>query len=157
MGYTHYWYYNPEKAGSDKNEAFAKATEAIRRYKSFLEDRGLVVRGPDGEGVAFLNKTEVAYNGDGAQGLDHESFCVERDNQAERGGFAFCKTARKPYDTLVCLSLISFLEAFGDKAVFSYCSDGGDEDWGEAYDIYREVSGKRPPSLEDAAPSESNL
>lgn len=152
MGYTHYWYYNPSKAKSGTSSAFSAALAKIEKYKGLLESRGLVVRGPMGEGSADLNPDVVAYNGDAASGLEHESFCVEREIQYPRDGFAFCKTAGKPYDTLVCLSLISLFEAFADPSVFSYCSDGDEEDWEEAYSIYREVNSKEPPTLEQAEP-----
>lgn len=154
MGYTHYWYYNPSKATATKNSAFSKATEEITKYKALLESRGLVVKGPLGEDEPEVNEQLVAFNGDGAQQLDHESFYVERDTQSPRNGFAFCKTARKPYDTLVCLALISLFEAFEDPSVFSYCSDGNEEDWSEAYGVYREVHDKEPPTLESAEPPE---
>jgi hypothetical protein len=156
MGYTHYWYYNPSKAKSGTSEPFSKALAAIKEYKALLESRDLVLRGPMGEGPAELTPEVIAYNGDASEGLDHESFCVEREFQATRSGFSFCKTARKPYDTLVCLSLISMFEAFADPEVFSYCSDGSDdeEEWCEAYKVYREVNSKEPPSLAQAAPPE---
>jgi hypothetical protein len=154
MGYTHYWYYNPSKANENKNSAFGKALAEIKKYKALLESRGLVLTGPMGEGIPVLTSQEIAFNGDGSRGLDHESFLVERDHQGERHGFGFCKTARKPYDTLVCLSLISLFEAFGDSAVFSYCSDGSDADWVEAREIYREVNGQEAPTLEAAEPPE---
>lgn len=156
MGYTHYWYYNPSKAKSGTGDPFAKALGEIVKYKELLGSRGLVVRGPMGEDEAQLTPDVIAFNGDSSEGLDHESFHVEREEQAPRNGFAFCKTARKPYDTLVCLSLISLFEAFGDPEVFSYCSDGDDEEeeWQEAYKVYREVKAKEPPSLSQAAPPE---
>lgn len=156
MGYTHYWYYNPSKAKSGTEAPFAKALREISKYKELLQSQGLVVRGPMGEGVPQLTPSVIAYNGDASEGLDHESFYVEREEQAPRNGFAFCKTARKPYDTLVCLSLISLFEAFADPEVFSYCSDGNDEEeeWQEAYKIYREVNAKEPPTLDQVAPSE---
>jgi len=154
MGYTHYWYYNPSKANSNKETSFRKASEEIAKYKTLLETRGLVVKGSLGEGEAEINDHLIAYNGDGTQGLDHESFYLERDTQSPRNGFAFCKTARKPYDTLVCLSLISLFEAFGDRSVFSYCSDGDEREWSEAYGVYREVKKKEPPTLEAASPPE---
>lgn len=156
MGYTHYWYYNPSKSKSGTATPFAAARAEIEKYKAILEDRGLVVRGPMGEGLPHLTPEAIGYNGDGAAGLDHESFWIERDLQADRDGFAFCKTARKPYDTLVCLSLIALFEAFDDTSVFSYCSDGSDEEeeWQEAYKIYREVNDREPPTLAQAAPPE---
>jgi hypothetical protein len=152
MGYTHYWYYNPSKTNKNINSSFEKALSEIKKYKNLLESRGLVLTGPMGEGIPILNGQKIAFNGDSECGLNHESFVVELDHQAVNHGFDFCKTARKPYDTLVCLSLISLFEAFGDSAVFSYCSDGSDADWVEAREIYREVNGKEAPTLEAAQP-----
>ncbi len=154
MGYTHYWYYNPTKAQAGTAEPFSKAVAEIGKYKSLLEGRGLVVRGGMGEGKAELGLDAIAFNGDAGEGLDHETFGVTRENQAARDGFDFCKTARKPYDTLVCLSLISLFEAFGDPMVFSFCSDGDEDDWSEAYSVYREVNGKEPPTLDQVSPPE---
>ncbi len=156
MGYTHYWYYNPSKSKSGVPEPFTKALDEIKKYKAILESRGLAVRGPMGEGSPQLTPEAIGYNGDASAGLDHESFWIERDLQSPRDGFAFCKTARKPYDTLVCLSLIALFEAFADTSVFSYCSDGSDEEdeWQAAYKIYRKTNGKEPPNLEQTAPPE---
>jgi hypothetical protein len=154
MGYTHYWYYNPSKAKTRTGEAFSKALLEIKNYKNLLESRGLRVKGPMGDGDPILNEDVIAYNGDDARGQSHETFGVEREFQAQRDGFSFCKTARKPYDTLVCLSLITLFEAFGDRDVFSYCSDGDDSDWTESYAVYREVNGKEPPLLDQVAPPE---
>jgi len=154
MGYTHYWYYNPSKLKSGKEKAFALAASRISKYKSLLSTRGTTICGPMGEGEAEVADKAIAYNGDGLQGLSQETFRIDRDRQAPRGGFAFCKTGGKPYDTLVCLSLISLFEAFDNSDVFSYCSDGGEEEWSAAYDIYREVNARQPPTLDQAAPPE---
>lgn len=158
MGYTHYWYYNPSKATSpDTSAAFVKAVSEITKYKELLESRGLVVCGSLGEGEAQLTPDLIAYNGDASKDLDHESFYIERQAQQDRNGFNFCKTARKPYDTLVCLSLIALFEAFANPKVFSYCSDGSDdeEEWQAAYEVYREMNSKEPPTLAEAAPPTS--
>lgn len=152
MGYTHYWYYNPSQSKSGTTEPFTKALTEIQKYKAHLEERGLVVRGPMGEESPVLTSEMIAYNGDSSTGLAHESFCVERELQTPRNGFSFCKTARKPYDTMVCLSIIALFEAFSDPSVFSYSSDGDEEEWEDAYAIYREINGQEPPTLDQASP-----
>lgn len=155
MGYTHYWYYNPSNASSDQASAFARAVAKIKIYKSALTAKGVAVKGSDGTGVSIMQPEVVSFNGDENLGLGHETFRVESGVQADRKGFNFCKTARKPYDILVCLSLISFFEEFSDARVFSYCSDGDESDWQEAYDLYQEINGRTAPTLDEASPPEA--
>lgn len=152
MGYTHYWTYKPENAEDSYSlkRGFARAAERIVGYLNFLrENRGIVVAGPLGDGEPIINDISIRFNGDGGTGLDHETFSL--DFFEAGGGFAFCKTARKPYDTLVCLSLIALFEEIGDRSVFGYSSDGDDEDWAEARDVYRVLHEKEPPKIGDCA------
>lgn len=76
----------------------------------------------------------VRFNGIDDDG--HEPFDIPRVMQRanwqtpdEYGRlFDFCKTARKPYDTLVCAVLIAFKYHFGDQVAVS--SDGSwDGEW----------------------------
>ena len=61
-------------------------------------------------------------------GLDHESFFLT----PETTNWNFCKTARKPYDLLVCAVLLSAYNILG----YELSSDGGFEDWQPAIDFY---------------------
>jgi len=134
MGYTNYWYYQP--TGTTKEEqSFARASQRIQAYKNFLEGSGVIISGPLGEEEAIITPQEVRFNGHKATGNSHETFSVELGKQDHDEGFNFCKTARKPYDTLVCLALIAFRDELGEE-IFHYASDGDDSDWSKAYEIY---------------------
>jgi hypothetical protein len=134
MGYTHYWYYQPNGDAAEQ-EAFAQAAHRILAYANFLESQGTIIRGPLGVGGAEITPSSVRFNGDRATGHDHETFSVEFGEVLPRQGFNFCKTARKPYDTLVCLSLLAFYDELGPDT-FHYVSDGGNQEWDKAYHIY---------------------
>lgn len=80
------------------------------------------------------------FNGDEKQGLDHETFAIKW--YAHQGkADDFCKTARKPYDLLVCFSLLAFKAAFHDYKVFHFSSDGDNSDWEEAKDLFTRITG----------------
>ena len=73
--------------------------------------------------------SELFLNGIGEN--SHEALCImagKIDSSA-----LFCKTARKPYDTAVCLSLIS-LNYFVSHCNIS--SDGNIKDWQGAIDLW---------------------
>lgn len=79
----------------------------------------------DGEGTPEVDGGAISFNGDAAQGEDHESFYLEA-TASGNGEFEFCKTAEKPYDLLVvaCLAVLAD-RAKGVKVL----SDGSTEDW----------------------------
>ena len=62
----------------------------------------------------------------------HEDFYLTKINS----GFNFCKTARKPYDLVVCASLIMINELVPDA--FEIGSDGSIHDWQYAIDFLDE-------------------
>jgi hypothetical protein len=68
--------------------------------------------------------------------LGHETFAVHRTAHERNHGkgepvFACCKTARKPYDLMVCACLILLKHHFGKQV--EVCSDGDEDDWAEAF------------------------
>lgn len=138
MGYTHYWYREKE---ADR-DAFKSWSEDVIR----LADSGrldFAVCGGDGTGLPEITEDVVCFNGDGANGLDHETFRIARVHEdpysfADEDGllFDFCKTARKPYDLLVCAALIRAKVYFPRWRV---SSDGDPEDWEDAAALCRDV------------------
>lgn len=100
-----------------------------------------IIKGPMGTGLPIFLQNEIAFNGDESKHLDHESFYITWNNKDEDGEdlYGFCKTARKPYDILVCMSLLALEESFNDPKVFSFSSDGDDTDWYRARDLYKEI------------------
>ncbi len=142
IGYTHYWTYSPNKAKSKKElkDLFSKASKQIEEFANYVERNKLFsIRGGIGEDKPLFNSSEIWFNGCAKENLDHETFSIKFET-SER---AFCKTARKPYDLLVCFSLLTFADIF-PKEVFSFSSDGdsSEREWQTALEYYEDFTGK---------------
>lgn len=134
MGYTHYW--TPTKATPEQwdtlldeakqlLEALPANTDTAGGYCS---DDPLEIKGGLGTGKPKFTKKQIWFNGDEERGLDHETFLI-KPNKNE---WNFCKTARKPYDLLVCAILIATYNVLE----YDVSSDGGLEDWKPAINFY---------------------
>ena len=127
MGYTHYWTleYQSLREIEDWVTFYAGANEIIKT----AIDGGLELDlNPKVEGV-FLNGV-----GDDA----HETLAVSR----EYPGWNCCKTAEKPYDTVVTAILIWLKKVFGDLVLVK--SDGTWDDWQSGAVLY-ETAGLGTP------------
>jgi hypothetical protein len=129
-----------------------KQTEAFKKIKSDLEhvlsciqkDKNFKLCGGFGEGEPRITDTEVWFNGDASEDLDHETFALELfetgnyrtvDETDKEGVYCFCKTNRKPYDFAVMISLMVIKHHLGSD--FKISSDGCLEDgWNEAIQYY---------------------
>lgn len=100
MGYTNY--FNTKKTITA--DARAKMVTFVNKAITLIPD--IKICGWDGTGEPTITKESIMFNGDEAEGLDHETFSLYGDC----GKFNFTKTARKPYDILV-------------KAVLMYATD----------------------------------
>ena len=160
MGYTHYWTYNPNAASNPEDTArkFQAAAELIRdalqeiKKDNFLHEgqaggydntHPCLIRGGLGEGDPEITDTEIWFNGDEATGMDHETFSIQLHPKT---GYVrdFCKTARKPYDLLVCFSLLALKHSFNNPQVFSFSSDGDNSEWETSAELYQTLSGINP-------------
>jgi hypothetical protein len=104
MGYTHYW----EPSTPTDAKTWERFTRIVDRIK---EKAGVELDDESGPERVFLN---------GIGEDSHETFVIGR----ETTGFNFCKTARKPYDSVV----VGCLEAAKRLGMFDWSSDGsGDE------------------------------
>lgn len=118
MGYTHYF------AELRTDPEFS---EHVRNIVDVAQESGIRVRNGWGEEEAIVSDNAVSINGDADEGLDHETFYLpDRPD-----GFNFCKTARKPYDSVVVAILIRAIvdEQPGWENIRS---DGGWLDWEDA-------------------------
>jgi hypothetical protein len=120
MGYTHYWRPQREFTSAEwvRIIEVAKAMHAISRValcREYDEPESLPVFGDD---------DEIRFNGIGSDG--HETFLILRKPDE---GFAFCKTAHKPYDVMVT----GVLAAIADIApgALKISSDGDEAAWGD--------------------------
>jgi hypothetical protein len=174
MGYTHYWTYNPNEIDNteelrkkflqavcwiDKAHKMIKKDKFIHEGQAggYYDKKPCIIRGGLGQGKPMINESEVWFNGDEKTGTDHETFGIRwyPSGGEERG---FCKTARKPYDILVCVSLLAFKHAFDNPNVFTFSSDGDNAEWEEAKNLFMDVSFIRIEEIfQEIFPEESNL
>lgn len=170
MGYTHYWTYNANEildteelrkkfrkavAIIDKAHKMIKKDKFIHKGQAggFADDRPCIIRGGLGEGTPMINESEVWFNGDEKTKMSHETFGIRWfPSGGEVKGF--CKTARKPYDILVCVSLLAFKHAFDNPDVFSFSSDGDNAEWETSKDLFTRITGS---FVGEIFPEESNL
>lgn len=144
MGYTHYWTFNRAVMSSDDLKiAFKKAVKDIIKLKNELPF-DITIKDGHGENEAVIDEDEIWFNGDSEKGEDHETFHVtlkvpDKRYSTQNVNFDFCKTARKPYDILVCASLIALENKMPEA--FSFSSDGNKEDWKSAIDFYEKIIG----------------
>lgn len=144
-------------------DGFAKIAEDIKKAMAnlpahsttaggYCSEYPIVIKGGMGEGEPEINENRVWFNGDRSQDLDHETFVIKLFTTdtfqsfaeiEEKGTFGFCKTAGKPYDFLVCVSLIVFKHHLG--ADFKVSSDGGLSDWQPAIDFYEKLFKRKAP------------
>lgn len=159
MGYTHYWNYNPNqiKESEELRRKFKKASNLIAKFARFSKNQihihaqGIVgghyndqpfkLCGGFGKGTPIINESMVWFNGDESKGMNHETFCINIFDQRNPDGFNFCKTARKPYDVAVCYALLAFRSVFDDDNVFRFSSDGDNDDWSRAQQIFQAYTG----------------
>lgn len=141
MGYTHYF---GNKGHKDDAKNFLKVlADAKKLYESlpehspsaggYFSTEPLELFGGLGVGEPVFTETEIRFNGDDSKDLSHETFSVSPTVFHD-----FCKTARKPYDLMVCAVLISMKKHLQN---FSYSSDGDAEDWKPARDFYTKICG----------------
>jgi hypothetical protein len=153
LGFTHYYrfYKKPlqQKDFEKFRKTFATIAEEIKllygslpRYSKsggdYYTDQPLEIRGGFGKGKPIINETTIWFNGDEESGMAHETFSIDWSWEDKEDPFDFCKTARKPYDLLVCVALISFARHFGRDS-FRASSDGEMADWLPAIEFYHEI------------------
>lgn len=108
MGYTHYW----------DNTAFTRAQwgEALSRAQKIIDASGIPLQYEYNVPTSpLLDSHMIRFNGVGDDG--HETFTFV----FEGSDFGFCKTARKPYDTVVVAILRMLMDVNPD---FKWSSDG---------------------------------
>ena len=61
---------------------------------------------------------------------------MKKVRKFSKGVFSFCKTARKPYDTIVVAILCAIQDIYGDELV-EISSDGDmDTEWAESRELF---------------------
>lgn len=140
MGYTHYWKFNKptHKIGESQRvetlyqKAIKDCYKAIRRYQREYP-KGNKCR-LSGYSAHTSKYGGIGFNGKG--GLAHEDFTMrEHYSQNLEHPFNFCKTALKPYDTVVVACLAILKHRLGDLIEVS--SDGSALDWRAGVELAR--------------------
>lgn len=134
MGYTHYWYRKVKTLDKDKWQGFLADVQQMHLALGDDEDGNPIeIKGWDGTGEPEFTDEDVRFNGNSAREFDHETFHIPRVVArlgVDGDGFAFCKTAQKPYDLFVCACLLAAKKAFGKNIEIH--TDGDAKDWAPA-------------------------
>lgn len=136
-----------------------KHVEAFKKIKSDLNgvlpklqaDKEFKLCGGNGEGNPKITDSIICFNGDAATNNDFETFAVElfetghyqKIEEINNEVFGFCKTAKRPYDIAVCLSLMVIKHHLGSD--FRISSDGDFEEWSEAIEYYESYFKRKAP------------
>ena len=139
MGYTHYWSFQFPLAHlmAEAEAAYIKACVDCGHIATayYAEHGGLA--------GYTAHATPGKYGGvllNGSREDAHEPFTLREkftDNEAN----GFCKTARKPYDTVVTACLLVLADAL--PGVFSIASDGLFEDWVPGLRLAEQMLGRK--------------
>lgn len=149
MGYTHYWTRHREVPVPA--EAFGRFAMDAKAVVTAAGNRGIEIAGWDGEGEPEFTEGYVRLNGRGEDA--HETFvwhaeCPENPSyRADDPDFwDFTKTARKPYDAVVCALLLRLKHYYGDYVSVEsdglWDDPGGWGEWVEGRALYSEVFGE---------------
>lgn len=153
MGYTHYWTQRRNFTVAQWQD-ICTDIRAIVDYSQNLAGIPLADGMGDGGTKPDVSDEAIAFNGLGDD--SHETFHIARKRVLEswqtpdRLGWAFCKTARKPYDAVVtaCLCYLSTVTRKEDPAThepligseaFSVTSDGDGSDFLIGLDLARKA------------------
>lgn len=133
MGYTHYF---TTQGPLDPHLFAVFAVEANSIIKTaMLSGVADLAREYDTPNVLpEANSRWIRFNGVGDEG--HETFVLAQDQR----GFEFCKTARKPYDTVVTAVLALAKDRLGGAIEIS--SDGYPEEWEAGVELAATVLGR---------------
>lgn len=142
MGYTHYW----NRKGDFTTEQWNKIREDFLTVSKHC-DRNKIPLAEEYDvpmpSRPVCNSTTIKFNGCREDG--HETFFMTRKKPEPQpwesaGSFDFCKTARKPYDLAVCLTLLVCVHHAPDSIKVG--SDGDwDGDWLESRQAFKAIFG----------------
>ncbi|KKN51134.1 hypothetical protein LCGC14_0625980 [marine sediment metagenome] len=120
MGYTHYWELKKDSPELSKGR-MKDVNKVMRQYEDIVRYENSNIKKP------IITNTLIRFNGIGEDG--HETFYFETPPKEEKHQqfkdgflFNFCKTARKPYDIVVCKLLLILKAELQDNMRLS--SDG---------------------------------
>jgi len=111
MGYTHYW----RKGTNNDQEQYSAALDEVFK---------MLRKSPVPLTIEVRKGGDIFFNG--AEGDDYETFYLPADI-TDLEEFAFCKTALRPYDTIVVAALC-VIDTLA-PGVLDITSDGTSAEW----------------------------
>ncbi len=149
MGYTHYWTFKQPTMTARAVILEARYQRAVVLCNRMIHAWSKQFGGLAGYSAHTLGKySGTDFNGSRENG--HENF-VLREMLHLNESFNFCKTAQKPYDTLVKACLLILKSKLGDAIEIS--SDGNVQDWIAGLALAKQSTGLKriyvPDSIRD--------
>lgn len=138
MGYSHYWSHDENL---DRRKLFA-AMEDVQKIVEAAQVKGIGLAGPHGDGEPMVSEG-IALNGVAEEG--HESFVFPNNpsdpfiTKSNGRLWAFCKTARKPYDLVVCAILLVLKHHLGKQIRIASDGDRTEDEWLPAERLVKDV------------------
>jgi len=138
MGYTHYWTQTKKRISKAAWKQICEDLRTICDHAEHVQGVPLAKEYNEGGVRPFFGPDHLTFNGIGDDG--HETFYIERSvvraprYPGENPAWAFCKTARKPYDIAVVAALC-YLCSVAETHTAS--SDGDLEDWTAGLEMAR--------------------
>ena len=115
MGYTHYF-------NKTRDATPAEWAEIVKAVAAIIRDTDTPLAGADGTGNPKITSEAIVLNGRSPN--EFETFALSRVGGGEDW---FCKTSRKPYDTVVT-AILTVVDNFAPGA-WTITSDGDPEEW----------------------------
>jgi len=142
MGYTHY--FSHSKTSKKKWNAIVEDCKKLRANlpQGIYIDGCFAFPKPQfTDKMIHFNGTDPGFTWEDHQNNkfpenSHETFELKQEGS---GGFTFCKTARKPYDLLVCACLLVYKHYSPNTMKLS--SDGDSEDWADSEKFVKNTLG----------------
>ena len=108
----------------------------ISSLRQIIDEAQIIQKEYDDNSAPVLTNDTIWFNGIEDDG--HETFTIDFNKLTD---FAYCKTARKPYDVPVCMCLLIIKAHFGKN--FDLSSDGFgrgiDRNWNEPIRLVKEM------------------
>ena len=134
MGYTHYF----SNTKTIPLVQWNKLTKDVNKLMKHSNKNKVVAREYDDTNTPpVINENQISFNGIGDDG--HETFFIKRKG----GNNEFCKTARKPYDLIACVTLILYSNHVKGTEISSD-GDLDDIEWQSAVSLANDLFGLKP-------------
>ena len=134
MGYTHYYTQNRDLTPEEWQELTATFAHMLDHLPGHSTSAGGDYANEPLLIESEVNGRSLIFNGQGQ--LGHETFYLDREGH----GSHFCKTARKPYDLLVCAVLLAVSEIAPGALTVKSDGEMDGAEWQPAREFLRNLS-----------------